>query len=87
MSLRPKLSVEAQALRWRSRRGMLELELLLLPFINSRLDSLSDAEKQAYAELLECDDWDIFDWIQGRSEPVEPELVQIVATIRRANHT
>jgi antitoxin CptB len=65
---------------------MLELELLLLPFVDSRLETLSDAERRAYAELLECDDWDIFDWIQGRSEPSEPELVKIVATIQRANH-
>ena len=37
------------ALRWRSRRGLLELELLLLPFVRKRLESLSLADKALYA--------------------------------------
>lgn len=77
--------IQDQALRWRSRRGLLELELLLLPFVRKRLESLSLADKALYARLLEHDDCDIFDWIQARAAPDDPELVDLVAAIRAAN--
>jgi antitoxin CptB len=71
-------------LRWRSRRGMLELELALAPFVETRLGGLSAVDKARYRRLLERDDWDIFDWVQGRSEPIDPDLAAIVAQIRSA---
>jgi len=78
-------TVHDQTLRWRSRRGALELELLLLPFLATRLAGLSSETKALYARLLEYDDWDIFDWIQGRSEPPEADLEEIITLIRSAN--
>ena len=74
-----------KSLRWRSRRGMLELELALAPFVQTCLDTLPAADRKRYAGLLEHDDWDIYDWIQGRSEPADPELAAIVALIRSAD--
>jgi len=76
---------EARRLRWRSRRGMLELELALAPFVEQRLERLQTQDKALYARLLEHDDRDIFDWIQGRREPADPDLAAIVAAIRDAN--
>ena len=70
-------------LRWRSRRGMAELELRLLPFLERRYRHLSAKDRQSYARLLEADDWEIQDWLQGRSEPAEPSLARIVSLIRR----
>lgn len=72
-------------LRWRSRRGMLELELALAPFVARRLESLPPRDAEAYARLLEHDDWDIFEWVQGHGSPHDPELAAIVAEIRNAN--
>lgn len=71
-------------LRWRSRRGALELELALAPFVEKRLATLSEQEKARYAKLLDHDDWDIYEWIQGRGEPDDPELAGILDAIRRA---
>ena len=76
---------DERRLRWRSRRGMLELELALAPFVEQRLKRLSARDQAHYARLLEHDDWDIFDWIQGRSEPGDPDLAAIVVEIRDAN--
>ena len=73
---------DERRLRWRSRRGMLELELALAPFVERRLERLSARDKAHYARLLEHDDWNIYDWIQGRSEPEDPDLAAIVAAIR-----
>lgn len=74
----------ARRLRWRSRRGMLELELVLAPFVETRLDGLSPADQALYEKLLDHDDWDIFEWIQGRREIPDPEIVRIVDAIRAA---
>ena len=68
---------------WRSRRGLLELELLLIPFVLERLDDLAEVERDGYVRLLEHDDLDIYDWIQGRSKPEDESLYVVVDAIRR----
>ena len=69
--------------RWRSRRGMLELDLYLVPFAEREFGRLSCTERVAYAELLRCDDWQILDWLQGRREP-DTRLAAIVERVRAA---
>jgi len=81
----PQHAAVCGRLRWRSRRGMLELDMVLLPFVQRRLDALSPADQARYGRLLEHDDWDIYDWIQGRSAPPDAELEAIVAAVRAAN--
>ena len=71
-----------RALLWRSRRGMLEVELKLLPFARTGLRELASAEREAYARLLQEDDWQLHDWLQGRSAPADPALARIVGRIR-----
>ena len=80
-----RLRTDDAALRWRSRRGLLELELLLRPFVSTRLASLSVAEKHHYARLLEHDDCDIYDWLMDRDAPEDPQLVDMVRAVRAAN--
>lgn len=65
---------------WRSRRGMLELDILLVDFARSRYPHLTDSEQAAYRELLGVDDWVLLDWLRGRVVP-EPRFAEIVATI------
>lgn len=69
-------------LYWRSRRGMLELELQLVPFVTRCYPELSADQKAAYAELLEYEDWQILDWLQGRVRPRDAALGEIVDSIR-----
>jgi len=78
-------AITNRQLTWRSRRGMLELELFLLPFVRSKLAGLSASDREAYARLLEHDDWDIFEWLQGRWEPQDQSLTPILEQIRLAN--
>lgn len=75
---------DQRRLRWRSRRGMLELELALAPFVEHRLERLSAADRVSYARLLEHDDVDIYEWVRGRSDPHDPGLRAIVAAVREA---
>ncbi len=48
--------IHCRRLRWRSRRGMLELELVLAPFVAARLDGLSAADQALFEKLLDHDD-------------------------------
>ena len=68
---------------WRSRRGLLELELLLIPFVRERFEELPQDDQDRYVRLLEHEDLDIYDWLQGRSKPEDESLHAIVDRIRR----
>lgn len=54
---------------WRSRRGMLELELKLVPFVRDHYATLRPDEQSTYENMLEEEDWQLFDWLQGREVP------------------
>ncbi len=70
---------------WRSRRGLLELDLLLPPFVLARFETLSATQRTALQRLLECEDQDIWSWFQQRSAPQDPSLGELVALIRAFN--
>jgi antitoxin CptB len=73
--------LEFNRLRWRSRRGMLELDLLLLPFFDEVFAELKSDEQQAFIKLLEQDDPDLWDWFSRKSESDDPELAALVERI------
>ena len=68
-------------LRWACRRGMLELDVLLLPFINEAYDHLSAEDKLVVERLLLCDDPDLFAWFMGHEECKDAELNRLVRLI------
>ena len=61
---------EKARIRWSCRRGMLELDVVVMPFFEERFDSLTETEQRDFVSLLESDDPDLFNWIMGhgRSE-------------------
>ncbi|OEY66899.1 succinate dehydrogenase assembly factor 2 [Marinobacter sp. X15-166B] len=66
---------------WHSRRGMLELDLLLLPFLEEVYRDLPAEDQKRYEQLLTCEDTDMFEWFMQRSQPKDPELRRIVELI------
>ena len=66
---------------WRSRRGMLELELKLVPFVRDHYASLSPGEQRTYENMLEEEDWQLFDWLQGREVPEDALTKTVVDKI------
>lgn len=72
---------DLQKIYWRSRRGMLELDLLLVPFTLEAYPGLSPADRLRYRQLLECEDQDLFAWLMRR-EPAadrQPLVDRILA--------
>jgi antitoxin CptB len=69
---------DLKRLYWHSRRGMLELDLLLVPFAEHRLKQLPDEELHMYRELLAEEDQDLFMWLTRRSPAPTQRLQQII---------
>lgn len=69
-------------LRWQCRRGMLEVDLLLNGFLDRAYVSLSDADKDYFAALLEYPDQVLMEWLMGRERPADPDLAHVVEHIR-----
>lgn len=71
---------------WRSRRGMLELDLLLVAFARRGYSALTAADQDAYQRLLDCDDWLVWDWLQRESPPPQPlaRIVELVVAFNDA---
>lgn len=68
-------------LRWASRRGMLELDLVLEPFVNNVYPKLSENDKVLFELLLKCEDQDLFQWFMKKTTPEDDSLKQIVNVI------
>jgi len=73
-------------IKWQCRRGMLELDLVLMPFIDTTLDDLNEQEIHALEQLLQCSDPDINEWLMGHETPPTAELAEIVNLIRFHHH-
>jgi antitoxin CptB len=72
---------DLKKLYWHSRRGMLELDLLLVPFAREHLPGLEPENLEKYRQLLAEEDQDLFLWLTGREEAPEQALREIVALI------
>jgi len=68
-------------LRWACRRGMLELDLLFLPFVDEAYDELSVGNKAIFERLLECQDPELFAWFMGHETCEDAELNSMVKLI------
>ena len=68
-------------LRWACRRGMLELDLLFLPFVDQAYDDLSEDEKAIFERLLVCQDPELFAWFMGHEQCEDIELNSMVQLI------
>jgi antitoxin CptB len=68
-------------MRWATRRGMLELDLVLGPFVEGRYMDLNSADKALFQRLMLCEDQDLFTWFLGRQQPEDGELIDIVKQI------
>ena len=75
--------IEYKKLAWHSRRGMLELDLLLLPFVEKHLREQAPADQLLYGELLAEEDQDLFAWLVQREQPPRRDLARIIDIIRR----
>lgn len=72
---------ELKQLRWRCRRGMKELDQLLVRYIERCYPAADALERAAFQRLLGCEDDALWRWFLSRERPDDPELEAIVQRI------
>ncbi|HDY81729.1 MAG: hypothetical protein DRQ65_01715 [Gammaproteobacteria bacterium] len=78
---------EINRVRWATRRGMLELDLVLEPFVTARYAALDERDQERFQQLMICEDQDLFAWFLGREQPRDEELAVIVSKILEFTRT
>jgi antitoxin CptB len=76
-----------QRIRWRSRRGMLELDLVLVPFTDQYFEQLTREQQDLYIRLLDSEDQDLLAWWLQHRVPSDAGLVSIIELIRERHGT
>ena len=72
---------EAKRIIWHSRRGMLELDVLLVPFAEQAYSQLSLEDQQGYSDFLESEDPDLFVWLMEQKIPENPVFQRMVKLV------
>ena len=73
-------------LTWQCRRGMRELDDLLLGYLERRYETASAEDKQAFRALLELSDPELTGYLLQKEKPA-PEIARVVANILDRSHT
>ena len=69
-------------IRWRCRRGMLELDVMLQNFFDQHYLQLTKKQQLAFEKLLQCEDQQLYNWLLKQEQPPDTELLEIIELIR-----
>jgi antitoxin CptB len=75
-------SSEHSRLRWRCRRGMRELDLMLSAWLETAFDGSSPQQQCEFEQLLELPDPELQQYLLWGARPDEPERAALVQAIR-----
>jgi antitoxin CptB len=73
-----------ERVRWRSRRGLLELDIVLGRFIEQEYAQLDEAGQRAFEALLDMPDNALWDMIVGSTNSTQSSTRQVACGIDRA---
>lgn len=71
---------EIKRLRWRCRRGMRELDQLMLRYLDHRWPTADDKERKLFLQLLDCEDDKLWRWFMGL-ERAQEESINVIVNI------
>jgi antitoxin CptB len=72
---------EIGKLRWRCRRGMKELDVLLTRYLDERYRDATPDEQQAFRRLLDAQDPLLYAYFLGRAVPPDAVLSSLLERI------
>ncbi len=72
-------------LRWRCRRGMRELDVVLASFLEHGFGALDEADIALFESFLELQDPQLHAYLCGREQPENPALARLVDRIRHSH--
>ena len=71
-------------LKWRCRRGMLELDILLNTYLDSNYNTMSGEQGVLFSRMLDYPDQVLFDLLLGNMQSSDQNIDRLVTDIRRA---
>ncbi|MCW8922298.1 MAG: succinate dehydrogenase assembly factor 2 [Gammaproteobacteria bacterium] len=74
--------ISASQLRWRCRRGMLELDMLLNAYVEMEYDNLSAEDKALFLKLLDYQDQELLGFLLEKKEPSDVTISALITKIR-----
>lgn len=84
--LSPEDEIELRRLRWRCRRGMRELDQLMLRYLERRWPEADAAERAVFERLMATEDDRLWRWFMGREAVEEKDLHGMVERILALPH-
>ena len=78
------LSASIARLRWRCRRGMRELDVVLHRYLETRYTIAPLAEQQAFERLLDEQDPQLLAYLMGKERPQDPIQANVIARLADA---
>lgn len=78
---------EMARLRWRCRRGMKELDLLLLDYVDRWYPDAGESGQAAFKRLLSMPDPEIMALLTGRRNAQDGDLALIIERLLNPNHS
>lgn len=73
--------------KWQSRRGMRELDLMLLPFVDIDLPKCDEQMLNDYVDLLEASDLELVRWFNGTEEANTESRRKVIEFIKKCHTT
>lgn len=70
------------SVKWYSRRGMREIDLMLLPFVDEDLPKMDEQILKEYQDLLEATDLQLVRWLDGSDQADSESRRHIIGIIR-----
>ncbi len=67
---------------WACRRGMKELDLMLIPFVENHFTQLTMEQQRSFVRLLESSDPQLYAWLLGLDQCDQPDLNTMITLIR-----
>lgn len=80
--------LKIKKLQWQCRRGMLEVDLYLMNFLEKAYADLTETDQRLFEDLLKEPDPVLLGWLTGQVTPVQEDMANLVQTIiktRRAH--
>ncbi len=75
---------EKRRIRFLTRRGLLELDILLKKFMETRFDTLSDHELAVFVDILDLPDQEFLAQVNQKELPQRQDFIPLLEKIRAA---
>jgi antitoxin CptB len=73
-----------ERVRWRCRRGLLELDIVLGRFVLQQYAAMNNQQRVIFDELLDMPDTELWDVITGKREPTHAHQCEVLEWLKEA---